>query len=198
MAAKVSDIIQAHCSQCRANNDAEVVAVVGDEIVTVTCKTCGTSQRYRPPMDPRSRSGTRRIVDVSGSSSPRPRGRSRRVISSTGREIINDLPPRPRHLPSSAQSARAKAKTLPASPPPSAKDRDLRKQWDALTAGVLSRHGRPHRKHESYSVDEVILHTAFGMGVIREIADDGTLTVLFKDGYQKLPSRPKDAEPAPA
>lgn len=196
MAAQVGDIVQAYCSQCKENLNAEVMAVVGDEIVTVTCKTCGTSQRHRPPADAKSRPATRRVVDVSGSESPKPRSRSqRRVLSSTGREIIDEPPPRP----------------MPPPPPPVApagvrpvtngnggggalKNQDLVKRWEALTAGALSRHGRPHRSHETYREGEIVLHTAHGMGIVEQVAADGTLTVLFKRGYQTLASRPKDVE----
>jgi len=197
MAAQVGDIIQAHCSQCKENRESELMAIVGDEVVTITCKTCGTQQRFRPPMDAKSRPTARRVVDVSGNDSPKPRGRSqRRVLSSTGREIIDDAPPRPVPPPPGP---------APAPPPPVArptgmvhmKNQDLVKRWDALTAGVTSRHGRPHRSHESYRDGEIILHTVHGMGIIEQVASDGTLTVLFKRGYQNLASRPhKVVEPA--
>lgn len=193
MPAVVGDIIQAHCSQCKENHDAELMAIVGDEIVTVTCKTCGTSQRFRPPMDAKNRPGGRRVVDV-GSEAPKPRGRSqRRVLSSTGREIVDDAPPRPLPPPPMAS-----ATPRPAPMPTGMKNADLYKRWEALTTGVMSRHGRPHRGHESYRPGEVVLHTVHGMGIVEQVAADGTLTVLFKRGYQNLASRPKDAEPAPA
>lgn len=200
MAPKVNDIIQAHCSQCKDNGDAEIMAVVGSEIVTVTCKTCGTSQRYRPPIDPKNRPASRRVVDVgSGSDSPRPRARTqRRVISSTGREIVDDTPPRPPLPPLQPITAGPPATAARPNGMSHMKDDDLFKRWQALTTGVLSRHGRPHRAHESYRPGEVVLHTVHGMGIVEEIAADGTLTVLFKRGYHSLPSRPKDAEPAPA
>ncbi len=195
MPALVGDILQAHCSQCKENRDAELMAIVGDEIVTVTCKTCGTSQRYRPPVDPKNRPGGRRVVDV-GNEAPKPRGRSqRRVLSSTGREIADDVPPRPLPPP---PSANASATPRPAPMPTGMKNQDLFKRWEALTMGVMSRHGRPHRDHESYRPGEVVLQTVHGMGIVEQVAADGTLTVLFKRGYQNLASRPKDVEPASA
>ncbi len=66
---------------------------------------------------------------------------------------------------------------------------DIFKRWDTLTAGLLSRHGRPHRVHETYRVGEVILHNVYGMGVIEQIGPDGELTVLFRRGIQRLPSQ---------
>lgn len=199
---QVGEIAQAFCSQCKEVHESDVMAVVGDEIVTVTCKTCGTSQRYRPPSEAKNRPAGRRVVDVGGSDSPKPRARSqRRVLSSTGREIIDDAPPRPYAPPSPPPPPAAPA---PAARPavgavgPSTKSADLVKRWEAMTANLLSRHGRPHRSHESYRQGEVVLHTVHGMGIVEQVAADGSLTVLFKRGYQSLPSRPKDAEPAPA
>lgn len=198
MSPQVGELVQAHCSQCKENLDAEVIAVVGDEIVTVTCKTCGTSQRFRPPAQVRP--AARRVVDVSGQeSSPRPRARTpRRVLSSTGREIIDEgprpMPPAPRPAPAPAPQGPPVAR--PASTA-GMKNEDLAKRWDAMTAGVLSRQGRPHRSHEVYRPGEILLHTVHGMGIVEQVAPDGLLTVLFKRGYQNLPSRPAEVSAEP-
>lgn len=196
MPAQVGEVVTAHCSQCKENTDVEVVAAVGDEIVTVACKTCGTSQRFRPPLGPGVRPGGRRVVDVgSPEPTPRPRARSsaRRVLSSTGREIIDDAPPRrpvppktPIPMPTPQPSAAARPTGMG-----HVKSEDLFRRWDALTTGMLSRHGRPHRQTDSYKPGEIVLHTVHGMGVVEQVAPDGTLTVLFKRGYQALPSTPK-------
>jgi len=197
MAAQVAEIIQAHCSQCKDNQDAAVVAVVGDEIVTVTCKTCGTSQRYRPPVEARSRPASRRVVDVGsgGNDNPRPRGRTpRRVLSSTGREIVDEAPPRP-PPPMPAPTPAPALVARPTGVGNNISDEDLAKRWKVLTEGVQSRQGRPHRSHEAYHEGEIVLHTAYGMGLVEQVGADGTLTVLFRRGYQNLPSQPKDVEP---
>lgn len=197
MPTQVGDIVQAHCSQCKENLDVEVVAAVGAEIVTVTCKTCGTSQRFRPPQDGKSKGPGRRVVDMGSSNeAPRPRGRStRRVLSSTGREIIDEGPRQP--MPRELMVAASQGTTAPRPSPASlARNEDLLRRWEAMTAGVMSRHGRPHRSHESYREGEILLHTVHGMGVVEQVAADGRLTVLFMRGYQELPSRPK-AEASP-
>lgn len=206
MSAQVGEVVTAHCSQCKENSDVEIVAVVGNEIVTVACKTCGTSQRHRPPMDraERARAQGRRVVDVGSAGSepsPRPRGRpsSRRVLSSTGREIVDDLPPR-RPPPPTPPPASHMPAPAPVSAPANmvgVKSEDLVRRWDALTNGVMSRHGRPHRSNESYREGEIILHTVYGMGIVEQIGSDGLLTALFRRGYQTLPSVRK-AEPEAA
>jgi len=202
MSAQVGDVVSAYCSQCKDNIDVDVVSVAGAEIVTVTCKTCGTSQRFRPPMDKaeRARAMGRRVVDVgsAGSSSDaRPRGRAttRRVLSPTGREIVDD--PMPRRVSPTTPQPPAMPMPAPAAPVPrpagmaGMSNDDLFRRWDALTHNLMSRHGRPHRGNESYKPGEVILHSAHGMGIVEQIAADGTLTALFKRGYQQLPSTPK-------
>jgi len=202
MASQVGEVVTAHCSQCKENCDVEIVAVVGDEIVTVACKTCGTSQRHRPAMDraERARVQGRRVVDVAGSEpTPRPRGRpsSRRVLSSTGREIIDDLPPRrPAPTPPSVTPAPAPAPVSAPANMVGVKSEDLLRRWDMLTTGVMSRHGRPHRENESYREGEVILHSVHGMGIVEQIGDDGLVTALFRRGYQALPSVRKVEAPA--
>ncbi len=200
MPAQVGDVVSAYCSQCKENIDVDIVSVAGDEIVTVTCKTCGTSQRFRAPMDrnERARAVGRRVVDVgsAGSEAPRPRGRAstRRVLSTTGREIIDEPPPRrsaPTPPPPVATPAPAPV-PRPAGMSGMSND-DLFRRWDALTANLMSRHGRPHRSNESYKAGEIILHSVHGMGVVEQVTPDGTLTALFKRGYQVLPSTPKPA-----
>lgn len=206
MPAQVGDVVSAYCSQCKDNIDVDVVSVAGAEIVTVTCKTCGTSQRFRPPMDKaeRARALGRRVVDVSsaGSEQARPRGRAttRRVLSPTGREIIDDPMPR-RVSPTTPQPMPMPAPAAPPVPRPaglsSMSNDDLFRRWDALTANLMSRHGRPHRASESYRTGEIILHSAHGMGIVEQVGPDGTLTALFKRGYQQLPSTPKRESPTP-
>ena len=184
MAIQTGDLIQAYCAQCRINGEAEVVAAVGAEIVTVLCKACGTSQGYQEPV--RSRGGGRRMVEVGaddGGSKPRPR-RDFRTRSTTGRDGSDSgtrpapIPPppvesvAPRPSPAAARAAAA-----------------LVERWRALTEGVMARDGRPHRARESYEPGEIILNSTWGMGIVEEVAADGTLKVLFRRGYEELPSQ---------
>lgn len=48
---KIGDVIEISCTQCRLNLDGTVAAMVDDEVVQVTCRTCGNTQKYAPPMD---------------------------------------------------------------------------------------------------------------------------------------------------
>lgn len=200
MASNAGDIVKALCSHCKVEVDAQVVAAVGDEIVTVTCRTCGTSQRYRGA-DEGSGLG-RRVVDVEPRrNSKRPRSRSRRVVSTTGREIPDVPMPMPMSRSPEPEAQRIVAKTAPApesaSAPPASVDEGLFRRWDAATDRVDARYARPHRAHESYDVGEAILDKVHGMGIVEEVAEDGALNVLFKRGYVAMDSVPKHLRPAP-
>jgi hypothetical protein len=48
---KIGDVIEISCTQCRLNLDGTVAAMVDDEVVQVTCRTCGNTQKFAPPMD---------------------------------------------------------------------------------------------------------------------------------------------------
>jgi hypothetical protein len=180
---QVGAVVSASCSECRDSTDVEVAAVVGDEIVSVTCKACGTAQRYRAPAAPgaKGRPSGRRVIDVGmAPADPRPRPRGGRRPTDSG-EISMRTPPR---------EAPPVAAVLSPARAPIREERadEVFKRWDTLTAGLLSRHGRPHRAHETYKAGEVILHNVHGMGVIEQISADGELTVLFRRGVQRLPS----------
>lgn len=198
MAPNSGDIVKALCSHCKVEVDAQVVAAVGDEIVTVTCRTCGTSQRHR---DPDGASGLgRRVVDVEPRrNTKRPRSRSRRVVSTTGREIPDVPMPVPASRLPEPDPRRIVSRTAPAasaeSGPPSAADEELFQRWDAATDRVDSRYARPHRAHESYEVGEAVLDKIHGMGIVEGVAEDGKLNVLFKRGYVAMESVPKHLRP---
>ncbi len=189
MSTQVGAIVSASCSQCKATEDAEVAAVVGDDIVSVVCKTCGTSQRYRPPVGAsiKPRTTARRVVDVGFTSAEPSRSKVRGGRRSEGEDVpLRGVPRAVVPTPTSLEPAQPRVVSTSSS---GARNEELFRRWDALTAGLLSRHGRPHRVHETYREGEVILHNVHGMGVVEGVDGDGTLTVLFRRGYQSLASR---------
>ncbi|PKN55804.1 MAG: hypothetical protein CVU56_19535 [Deltaproteobacteria bacterium HGW-Deltaproteobacteria-14] len=206
MASNAGDIVKAHCSHCKVDVDAQVVAAVGDEIVTITCRTCGTSQRFRVADEDgggADRGAGRRVVDVEPRKNKKPRNRARRVVSTTGREIPDvSGPPRPFEGTNWAGGSAATEPNAPPSRTPAvptfddASDEARFKRWDAATDRVDQRYARPHRANESYEVGEAILDKAHGMGIVEKVdGDEGTLTVLFKQGYIELPSVPRHLRP---
>jgi hypothetical protein len=44
---RLGDYIDDHCSRCKRTTDHSVVAIVGEEVVKVMCRTCNTEHKYR-------------------------------------------------------------------------------------------------------------------------------------------------------
>ncbi|MCA9513393.1 MAG: hypothetical protein KC635_00465 [Myxococcales bacterium] len=203
MAHKVGDIVKALCSHCRVTVDAQVDAAVGDEIVTVTCRTCGTSQRYQDESDDGQSSTDgratlgRRVVDVDPPRRKKARAGQRRVQSTTGREIPDS--PRPIANARSFEPPPVRpdptGQTGSGTPIVLGRDSPHFKRWNEATDKIDSRYARPHRSHEAYEVGEAVLHKVHGMGIIEKVAADGDLSVLFRNGFVTLPSRPKSELP---
>ena len=64
-----------------------------------------------------------------------------------------------------------------------------RRRWEAATEGVLSVHASPYRDEDTYQVGDILLDKRHGMGVVEAVDDDAVLTVLFRDGLERLPSQ---------
>jgi hypothetical protein len=44
---RLGDYIDDHCSRCKRTTDHSVVAIAGDEVVKVLCRTCNSEHKYR-------------------------------------------------------------------------------------------------------------------------------------------------------
>jgi hypothetical protein len=44
---RLGDYIDDHCSRCRRTTDHSVVAITGDEVLKVACRTCNFEHKYR-------------------------------------------------------------------------------------------------------------------------------------------------------
>ena len=44
---RLGDYIDDHCSRCKRTTDHAVVAMVGEEVVKVLCRTCNSEHKYR-------------------------------------------------------------------------------------------------------------------------------------------------------
>ena len=44
---RLGDYIDDHCSRCKRTTDHSVVAIVGEEVVKVMCRTCNSEHKYR-------------------------------------------------------------------------------------------------------------------------------------------------------
>lgn len=53
MAVRLGDVIEDHCSRCHLIMDHSVVAMVGDEVKRVRCRTCNNEHDYRHGEEPK-------------------------------------------------------------------------------------------------------------------------------------------------
>jgi len=44
---RLGDYIDDHCSRCERTTDHSIVAMVGEEVVKVMCRTCNSEHKYR-------------------------------------------------------------------------------------------------------------------------------------------------------
>ncbi len=44
---RLGDYIDDHCSRCKRTTDHSIVAMAGDEVVKVVCRTCNSEHKYR-------------------------------------------------------------------------------------------------------------------------------------------------------
>lgn len=44
---RLGDTIDDHCSRCKRTMDHSIVAVAGDEVLKVVCRTCSFEHKYR-------------------------------------------------------------------------------------------------------------------------------------------------------
>lgn len=58
--------------------------------------------------------------------------------------------------------------------------------WEDARRGKDLGHPRPYRPADSYSLDEVITHPHFGLGIVRGIKEGGKIYVVFEDDTRVL------------
>lgn len=69
----------------------------------------------------------------------------------------------------------------------------LRQIWDELTDKVDARSARVYDPTRTYELEEAILHKKHGMGIVHDVFADGTINVLFRNGFVELtPPEPED------
>jgi hypothetical protein len=44
---RLGDTIDDHCSRCKRTTDHAIVAMAGDDVVKVVCRTCNSGHKYR-------------------------------------------------------------------------------------------------------------------------------------------------------
>ncbi|HZF49601.1 MAG TPA: hypothetical protein VE093_13170 [Polyangiaceae bacterium] len=149
--------IDAYCTKCRLDLLHRIIAMVGDAVKKVECKTCGSHHLYRRPKSERDE--RMRMLEskqrAAGESKPRAAGEGR----STAAERLT-----------AAQKA----------------ERDQTTAWEKAIAGQPSTAFKPYRITLTLSQGELIRHPKFGDGVVARVIDRGKAEILFKDGPRTM------------
>jgi hypothetical protein len=153
---KTGGEIDAYCTKCRLDLTHRIIAMVGDAVKKVECKTCNSHHLYRRPKTERDAAAARmakRAEDrKSGGGAP----------SSGGGTKAEKL--------THAQRV----------------ERDQTAAWEHAIAGQPSGAFKPYRISLTLGAGELIHHPKFGDGVVARVIDRGKVEVLFKDGPRTM------------
>jgi hypothetical protein len=157
---KTGGEIDAYCTKCRLDLTHRIIAMVGDVVKKVECKTCNSHHLYRRPKTERDaaharmakRAEDRKATGPSGGGGPAPTGNSK-----------------------SARAERADRA-----------ERQLTASWEHAIAGQPTTAFKPYRISVTFSVGDLVRHSKFGDGVVQKILDPTKVEILFKDGARTM------------
>lgn len=152
--------IDSWCTKCKLDLTHRIIAMVGDVVKKVECKTCGSHHLYRPPKSERDRA----VAAKAAAREAREAGRPAPSASSSSSSRAGR----------SGSSASARA------------ERDLVAIWERSIAGQPSTAFKPYRITLVLSVGELVRHSKFGDGVVARVLDAGKVEILFKDGLKMM------------
>jgi len=154
---KTGGEIDSWCTKCKLDLTHRIIAMVGDVVKKVECKTCGSHHLYRAPKSERERAKAAKAA-----ARPEREPKSARTSSGGG----------------SKASERASAA--------SRAERDLVATWEQAIAGQPATAFTPYRINLVLSAGELIRHSKFGDGVVYRVLDQAKVEILFKDGMRMM------------
>lgn len=161
---KAGGEIDAYCTRCKLDLAHRIIAMVGETVKKVECKTCGSHHLYRRPKDePAPAKATGGVGPFRRGSEPPPAKAAK-------------APAKPRT--SRAVSERVSAAAL--------KERELTQLWERAIAGKAPGAFQAYRVSSTFAGGELIRHPKFGDGVIYRVIDRGKVEILFQDGARTM------------
>jgi Zn ribbon nucleic-acid-binding protein len=154
---KTGGEIDAYCTKCRLDLLHRIIAMVGDSVKKVECKTCGSHHLYRRPKSERDERLRMLESKRAAAGDPKPRGAGER--RSTAAERLT-----------AAQKV----------------ERDQTTAWEKAIAGQPPTAFKPYRITLTFSQGELVRHPKFGDGVVARVIDRGKAEILFKDGPRTM------------
>lgn len=161
---KTGGEIDAYCTKCRLDLTHRIIAMVGDSVKKVECKTCGSHHLYRRPKTERD-ARMKALEDKASKASSSKDGKR-----------------------ASAASPRAGEKRS-ASDKLTAAERAEREQtsmWERAIAGQPPQAFKPFRITVTFAQGDLVRHSKFGDGVVSRVVDRGKVEILFQDGVRTM------------
>jgi hypothetical protein len=155
---KTGGEIDAYCTKCRLDLTHRIIAMVGDVVKKVECKTCGSHHLYRRPKTERDAAHARMAKRAEER-----KAAAGGVSSSSG---------------GNSKAARAERAERA--------ERELTAAWEHAIAGQPTSAFKPYRITVSFGVGDLVRHSKFGDGVVQKVLDAQKVEILFKDGPRTM------------
>lgn len=195
---QVGDETEGYCPRCRLNTYQIVAASQGGIVLQVTCRTCRNAFAWKPEVTPEETRAKhlRKLSRLTRTAMAGPpevisRGRKtggdldaplRALAQLNGRQATESPASPHRHVVPQDSAAAANPVEVAAAAPAKPADR-----WQALTAKLGWRDGKPYQVTRVYKQGDVVLHKAHGLGIIQEVVHESACLVLFRDAEVVLP-----------
>lgn len=153
---KTGGEIDAFCTKCRLDLTHRIIAMVGESVKKVECKTCQSHHLYRRPKTERDAANARMEK----------RAEDRKTTSSSSSGG------------GGTKAARAERAERA--------EREMTKSWEHAIAGQPTAAFKAYRITLSFGTGELIRHPKFGDGVVQKVIDAGKVEILFKDGPRTM------------
>ena len=202
-AQEIGDPIRSWCETCLQNVDAQVTEIRRGKVSASACSSCGAEGRHRPAKD----IGDlvegyclRCRLNLDASVAALVDGLVVKMTCRTCRNEVKYKPPvdeRVRKQKALERVMKMRDKRRKGLDESEMKGPGvLRQLWDEMTDRVDARYSRLYTPTATYEIEEAIRHKRHGLGIVHSIHGDGMLHVLFRTGFQELPSgqEPEDEE----
>ncbi|APR76531.1 Hypothetical protein A7982_01878 [Minicystis rosea] len=153
---KTGGEIDAYCTKCRLDLTHRIIAMVGDVVKKVECKTCNSHHLYRRPKTERDAAHARMAK----------RAEDRKAAGGGASSGGNSK---------SARAERAERA-----------ERELTATWEHAIAGQPTTAFKPYRISVTFGVGDLVRHSKFGDGVVQKVLDPSKVEILFKDGPRTM------------
>jgi hypothetical protein len=154
---KTGGEIDAYCTKCKLDLTHRIIAMVGDAVKKVECKTCGSHHLYRRPKTERDAAHARMAK----------RAEDRKTTTSAGPVAGGGT--------KAERAARAERA-----------ERDQVSAWEHAIAGKPSSAFTAYRISLSFGQGDLVKHPKFGDGVVAKVIDQSKVEILFKDGPRTM------------